>query len=173
MIEGKRILMIIASKDFRDEELFRTMEVIEKNGGKVTVASTTLEPITGMLGATATAEVLLSNVDVEDYDAIVFVGGLGSQQYFNDATAHSVAMKTVEQGKVLGAICIAPSTLANAGLLKGVKATCYESERQNLIRNGAQYTGNSVTTDGDIVTGNGPEAAKEFGKALVDRLAAK
>ncbi len=173
MIEGKRILMIIASKDFRDEELFHTMEVVEEDGGKVTVASTTLEPITGMLGATATAEVLLSNVDVEDYDAIVFIGGFGSQQYFNDATAHSVAMKAVEHGKVLGAICIAPSTLANAGLLKGVKATCYESERQNLIRNGAQYTGNSVTTDGDIVTGNGPEAAKEFGKALVDRLAAK
>ncbi len=173
MIQGKSILMVIASKDFRDEELFDTREVLEKNGGNVTVASTTLEKITGMMGGTATADILLSEVDAEDYDSVVFVGGFGSQQYFNDSTAHALAKKTVEKGKVLGAICIAPSTLANAGLLSGVRATAYESEKDNLTQKGAQYTGEPVTVDGDIVTGSGPDAARDFGKALVERIAAK
>ena len=173
MIQGKSILMIIASKDFRDEELFHTREVLEQNGGKVTVASTTRETITGMLGKTAVADILLSEANQADYDAIVFVGGFGAQEYFNDSTAQSLARKAAKDGKVLGAICIAPSILANAGLLKGVKATVYESERDNLVRNGAQYTGDKVTKDGDIVTANGPEAARAFGKALVGKIAEK
>ena len=39
-----------------------------------------------------------------------------------------------------------------------------------LISKGANYTGEQVTRDGNIITGNGPEAAKNFGKALVDAL---
>ena len=172
MIQGKSILMVIASKDFRDEELFDTKEVLERNGGKVTVASTTLDPITGMMGGTANADILLSDANAEDYDSVVFIGGFGAQQYFNDATAQGLAKSAAGSGKLVGAICIAPSILANAGLLDGKNATAWESEGSNLTRKGANYTGDPVTTDGDFVTGSGPTAAKDFGKALVEKLSA-
>ena len=173
MIQGKSILMVIAAGKFRDEELFHTKEVIEQNGGKVTIASTTIEPVTGMLGGKAKPDILLSSADPSKYDAVIFVGGGGAQQYFNDPTAHTLAKKTVEKSRTLGAICIAPSILANAGLLKGRKATSFSSEKGNLAKKGADYTGEPVTVDGDIVTGEGPTAAKKFGAAIVQCLEMK
>jgi len=71
---------------------------------------------------------------------------------------------------VVGAICIAPGILARAGILKGRKATVFPSEIEALKRNGAFYTALPVVIDGRIVTASGPEAAEEFGKALVKTL---
>ena len=72
--------------------------------------------------------------------------------------------------KIIAAICIAPVTLANAGILNGKKATVFPSGKNDLIRNGAKYTGDSVTVDGNIITANGPMAAEAFGKKIVEML---
>ena len=74
--------------------------------------------------------------------------------------------------KLVAAICVSPNTLANAGLLQGKQATVWEDEEliQNLKDKGANYTGLNVTIDGRIVTANGPHAAKEFGREIVELL---
>ena len=154
-ITGKKILMIIASQNFRDEELKDPKAIIEENGGEVTIASSSLEPARGMRGAVAKADILVKDVKVEDYDAVIFVGGMGASEYWNDATAHNIAKKANEAGKLVCAICIAPVTLANAGVLEGKKATVYSSEKRNL--RGAKYTGASVEVDGNIITADGPD----------------
>ena len=75
---------------------------------------------------------------------------------------------------MLSAICIAPVTLANSGVLKGKKGTVWTNEEskieQKLIDKGVNYTGKTVEIDGNIITANGPEAAEEFGKAIVNAL---
>jgi protease I len=100
----------------------------------------------------------------------VFIGGTGSSEYFNNPTAHSIAQEAAASGKLLGAICIAPSTLANAGLLDGRKATSYSSEEGNLKSKGATFTGAGVEADGKIITADGPSSAGQFGKALLEAL---
>jgi protease I len=57
----------------------------------------------------------------------------------------------------------------NAGILNGKKATSFPSERDNINAVGT-YTGNAVEVDGKIITGNGPQAAKEFGKKIAESL---
>jgi len=162
--------MIIAPRNFRDEELFHTKEELESSGISVTIASTTTDTATGMLGGTAKPDMTINDVNVDDYDAIVFVGGTGSSIYFNNPKAHEIARSAIEKGKLVGAICIAPSTLANAGLLNGKKATSYPSEENNLISKGADYTGNPVEKDGNIITATGPSAAREFGRMIAKSL---
>ena len=76
------------------------------------------------------------------------------------------------KGKVVAAICIAPRILANAGLLEGVKATCYESETEAIKKLGADFQPNDVVRDGKFVTANGPHAATDFGKAIAQALEA-
>ena len=169
-IAGKKVLMIIASNKFRDEELFESRKVLSQAGAVTTVASSKVGTITGMLGGEAEATLDIKKVEASDYDAVVFVGGTGASEYFNDPTAHKIAQYTVAAGKVLGAICIAPSTLANAGLLKGKKATCYASEKANLIAKQANYTGKGVEVDGKIITADGPGSAKAFGQAILKAL---
>lgn len=165
----KKVLMIIAPENFRDEELFHTKEEIEKVGS-VVVASKVTGEIKGMLGATAKAEITLDDVNINDYDAVIFVGGTGSAIYFDDTQALKIAKEAYALGKVVGAICIAPSILANAGILEGRKATCYPSEKDNIASKGAEYTGSTVEVDGKIVTGAGPQAAKEFGKKIAEMI---
>jgi len=167
---GKSVLMIIASNNFRDEEYLHPREVLENEGAKITIASSTKKEVTGMLGTKVIPDILMSEVNIDDYDAVIFVGGSGANEYWENEKAHEIAKKAYEKSKVIGAICIAPVTLARAGLLKGKKATVYTSEIENIKKEGAIYTGNSVEVDGKIVTGNGPTAAKEFGEKIAELL---
>lgn len=170
-LTGKKVVMIIAEKNFRDEELLEPRKVLEDKGTSVTLASTTLRAATGMFGAKAKPDILVSEVKVDEYDVIIFVGGAGASQYWNDSTAHSIAREALQKNKILCAICIAPVTLANAGVLSGKKATVWESEREKLEAKGASYTGKAVEIAGKIITANGPQAAKEFGRSIARALA--
>ena len=169
-LKGKKALMIIASQNFRDEELEKPREILRGKGIKVTIASSSLNIAKGMLGLRIKPDILIENAQVEDYDAIIFVGGTGATEYFNNSIAHQIVQKAYKQNKVLAAICIAPVTLANAGVLSGKKATVWKSERKTLEAKGAIFTGNSVEVDGKIITANGPQAAEQFGKAIVEAL---
>jgi protease I len=169
-LEGKKVLMIIAKKDFRDEEFLKPKEVFERNGAKVTVASSSLETSSGMLGAKVRPEILIENVKVTDYDAIVFVGGVGAIEYLDNPVAHSIAKEAIRHNRVLAAICIAPAILANADVLKDKKATVWKTEARRLQSRGAKYTGADLEVDGRIITANGPNAAKKFGEKILEAL---
>lgn len=166
----KRAVLIIASANFRDEELFQTKSELEKANIETVIASTKTGVIRGMLRGRAEAEILVSKLNVDDYDAIIFVGGSGAKEYFNNSVALNIARQARDKQKVLAAICIAPAVLANAGLLDGLRATSFSSERIKLQRAGAQYTGSDVERDGLIITASGPEAATQFGKTIVEAL---
>lgn len=169
-LPGKKILMVVAPKNFRDEEFSEPKEIFEKAGAEVIIASKDVSQATGMFGATAAVDRNLSQVEASDYDAIVFVGGSGAQVYFDAPEAHRLANDAFEQDKVVGAICITPSILANAGILQGKSATAFSSEQENLESKRAIYTGGPVTVDGKIVTASGPEAATAFGQKIIAAL---
>jgi protease I len=169
-ITGKKVLFIIASNNFRDEEFQQPKQIIEAKGGEVIVACSSLSASRGMLGAVVKPDILITDTNVGDYDAIIFIGGSGSSEYWDNPVAHKLAREAVAAGKVLGAICIAPVTLANAGVLKGKKATVFSSEVAKLRNMGAICSDASVEIDGKIVTANGPQAASMFGEAIVKLL---
>ena len=171
--KAKKAVLIVGRENFRDEELFETRRVLTQAGVKTVVASTKIGAIRGMLGRLAEATILMKDIVVNDYDAVIFIGGSGATEYFNSRLAWNIARETVQKRKILGAICIAPAVLANAGLLKGVRSTSFLSERDRLQRSGALYTGVPVERDGLIITGSGPMASVQFGRAIADALADK
>lgn len=166
---NKKILMVIAPVDFRDEEYFETRKILEDVGNKITVANSTGQPSKSMFGKIVKVDKSLNDVNSKDFDAIVFIGGSGTGIYFNNQHALSLAKDFNNDDKVIAAICMAPSILAKAGILDGKKATAFPSERDNINAVG-NYTGKTVEVDGKIITGNGPLAAKEFGKKISEAL---
>ena len=166
---NKKVLMVIAPIDFRDEEYFETRKVLEDVGNKITVANSTGQPSKSSFGKIVKVDKTFYNVSVKDYDAIVFVGGSGTRVYFDNQQALNLARDFNKAGKIVAAICIAPSILSNAGILVGKKATAFGSERDNINATGT-YTGKPVEHDGKIITANGPLAAKEFGKKISEAL---
>jgi protease I len=167
---AKTVALVIAEKIFRDEEYQVPKALLKQAGFNVITVSTTLEKAVGKLGLSVKPDQLLADFSVSQADALLFIGGGGASQYFNDSTAHRLAWDYARKGKIIGAICIAPVILARAGLLAGKKATVFPDGRADLEQNGACYTGNPVEVDGLVITGNGPEAAEEFGRKAVELL---
>lgn len=164
-----KFLMVIAPENFRDEELEEPKNVLEQAGIDVTIASRT-DKAKGMLGKEVEVDKDLSDVNSDDYDGVVFVGGTGTAKYFNDPEVLDLARAFYENDKVIGAICIAPSILANAGLLENKKATCFPSERENLLEKKCEFVEKGVVADGLIVTSAGPKYAKDFGEKILELM---
>jgi len=164
------IVMVIAPTVFRDEEYAHPKKVLESRGATVVTASSVPGECTGKLGMKAFASLSVAEAADAPWDAVVFVGGAGASVFFDDEQAHRLARETAARGAVVAAICVAPSTLAHAGLLSGIRATAFPSQEQDLVAHGALWTGSPVTVDGRFVTANGPEAATAFGEAVADVL---
>lgn len=162
--------MVIASSQFRDEEYAKPRKILESAGVGVTVASSSLKEAAGMLGLKVTPDILLKDAKMSEYDAVIFVGGMGATEYWTSKEAHALAKESFDQKKPTAAICLAPMTLANAGLLKGKRATIWADAVSDFKTKGVLYTGKAVEKDGQIITGSGPDAAEEFGKALLKAL---
>lgn len=166
------ILFVIAPKNFRDEELLEPLHAVEGSGRPVLVASTRSGACVGVGGTSVEAQLALAEVDPMQLDGIVFVGGPGARVLFDDPEAHRLARELFDAGKLVGAICIAPVILARAGLLRGRRATVFESETSALQEAGARVEPLGVVTDGTLITARGPREARDFGKALVKALEA-
>ncbi|MBI3331568.1 DJ-1/PfpI family protein [Candidatus Peregrinibacteria bacterium] len=185
----KPALVIIAQTGYQDIELEGTRKGLFGAGFDVVLASKAIGPCRGKLGGTEQASIAMKDVNVSDYDRIAFIGGPGAGALKDDSNALRIARETVAAKIPLGAICIAPTILAAAGVLKGKKATVWDSgpahrsvsarpsrdgslgegggeQIEFLKQKGADYSGEAVTRDGLIVTGNGPKAAEEFGRTF-------
>lgn len=160
-----KILSVIAPQGYQGVEYSHSRAALEKAGHQVLTASTT-KKAKAKDGSVVKVDVLLKAVKPEDYDAILFVGGPGVYEYFDDVAVLNLAKRFHKAGKTVAAICAAPSILANAGLLKGVKATCFPSQASNLKAKGAHFTGKAVECDNCIVTADGPTSAEAFGEKI-------
>lgn len=174
-LTGKNVAMIIAFKDFRDEEYFVPKGILEAAGAEIKTASSQKGTAIGADGGEVEVNLLVSEINPADFDAVIFIGGPGTLKYLDNEDSYKVVQETVSQEKVLAAICIAPVILAKAGVLGGKKATVWSSPLDKsavkiLEENGAIFQDELIVVDGKLITGNGPTAAKEFGETLVETL---
>ena len=162
--------MMVAPENYQDKEFEIPKKIIEEAGHQVIVGSKYKGKATGKLGGSVEVEVTLREVVVDQYDGIIFVGGPGAACYVDDDEAHQLVRLASSIGKAVGAICIAPTILANAGILSGVKISIFPSEEDNARSKGAEIISADVTVDRNIVTGSGPYAAEEFGHRFLEAL---
>jgi protease I len=164
------VLLIIAQNDFQDKEYSTVRSLLEEKGYSVKVATSQRGTAVGVMGLVVTPDLMLSEVKVDDYAGVIFIGGSGAESLFGSDLAHQIASEAVQEKKVVGAICIAPIILARAGILKGKRATVYYSMSKELEKLGAIYTGSEVEVEERIVTANGPDASWQFAEAIVNSL---
>jgi protease I len=170
---NKKVAMVIAFKDFRDEEYFVPREILEEAGAEVKTASNKKGTAIGADGGEVEVDFLVSEINPVEFDAIVFIGGPGALKNLDNEDSYQLAKETISQDKILAAICISPVILAKAGVLEGKKATVWSSPLDKsavkiLTEKGAIYQDELVVVDGKIITGNGPQAARKFGETLVE-----
>lgn len=161
-----QVLFIIAPDNFRDEEYRIPESILSKKGVIVLTASTTVKQVTGMLGLKVKPDLPLESAKEISFDALLLVGGNGAKSLWDNQYLHKLVKDFYQKKKLIGAICFAPVILARAGILKGKRATVYETAVNELKEKDAVYTGAAVEQDGLILTGNGPSAANLFGQTF-------
>ena len=170
----KKVLMVIPPVNFRDEELFVPKEFLESKGVKVDVASLVKTPVRGMLGKTIIPSLLVSDVVLDEYDAVAFIGGIGveDRKLYENRECVNLAKLAFSRGKVVAAICIAPKILAAAGVLRNRKSTVFSSGKDFIRAKGADYVYQDAVRDGMVITANGPAAAARFAELIYEILSA-
>jgi protease I len=169
-IPKDRVLMIISKRNFRDEELLEPKRILEENNYLVDIANEKGEESVGMYGTRIEPQLNFSKIVVNDYEAIIFVGGQGAMDYWNNTFAQKMAKEAYLKGKILGAICMAVGTLANAKLIKGKKVTGWPDVKDLVIKAGGIYTEADIEIAGRIITAKGPKQAQKFGEEILKLL---
>lgn len=167
---SEKVVMIVASENFRDEELLIPKDMLETNRFKVILASSSLAPARGELGTVVKPDILLEDINIEEYKAVVFIGGSGASEFWDNPVAHKIAVQAKDADIVVAAICSAPITLAKSGILKDKKATVWSKLAEDLKEYGGKYSGRQLQVDGNIITAVGPQVSVAFADAIIKVL---
>lgn len=169
-----KALLIIAQQNYQDIELNGTKDALTEKGVDCEIASPTGDSATGKLGGVVTPDLAIKDASVDNYEAIVTIGGPGAPSLINVHEYNDLVKASVEKDKITAAICIASTLLAKNGLLTGKRATVWNGDGQQgplLESHGATFVDEEVVIDEKIITGNGPSAAKKFGETIAEALA--
>ena len=166
----KRINVYLAD-GFEEIEAITIIDVLRRGAVKVfTVSVKESLMVKGAHGIEIKADMNIRSIET-DLDGHILPGGPGAEILFNSEELKKVFIEANQSGKLLGAICAAPSVLGRWGLLKGKKATAYPGYEKYLV--GADLLKDKVVKDGNIYTSRGPGTAMEFGLSLVEALSSK
>ncbi len=144
------------------------VDVVRRTGEMeiVTIAIGATKEVISSHNVTFLADTLVAEVNYDELDGIILPGGMpGTINLGANETVNAVIKKFAAEGKLVAAICAAPSVLGAAGILEGRHATCHPGFEEKLI--GATCLEDAVVIDGHIVTSRGMGTAVDFGLAIV------
>lgn len=128
--------------------------------------------VTSSHGVTIQADTTIDQLNFEEYSMLVLPGGMpgttneGNCKLLTDWVRNFADREA--DGKMVAAICAAPSILAKLGLLKGKQATCNPSVAAILDENGAKLRWSRVAVDGNLITSQAMGTAIPFGLTIVE-----
>lgn len=132
----------------------------------VMISITGKKEVTGSHGITFHGDALVADVDYSQLDGIVLPGGMpGTLHLGANETVNAVIKQFATDGKLVSAICAAPSVLGAAGILVGKNATCHPGFEEKLI--GANTKEDAVVVDRNVITSRGMGTAISFALEIV------
>lgn len=162
-------VLVVLAPGFEEIEALSVVDILRRGGVHVLVAGLVDGPIPGRSGIRVLPDLHLADVDVDTLDALVLPGGMpGAKHLREDARVADICRTLHSKGRLLAAICAAPTVLATLGLLAGKRATSFPGVRNELV--GVEYCEERVVCDGNIVTSRAPGTALEFALVLLERL---
>ena len=154
---------------FEETEALAPLDILRRGGVEVKTVGVTGGYVTGAHGITVKADILPPIALKDNTDAVILPGGgVGTQNLDASVLVKEAVQSAYSSGKLICAICAAPSVLGKMGLLRGKKATCYPGFEKYL--DGAELSEANVAESGNVITANGMGAALDFGFAVLARL---
>jgi protease I len=128
--------------------------------------------IEGKNGHSQPVDLVASQADAADFDALVLPGGVVNADHLRmDADSVALAKAFFEQHKPVGAICHAAWTLIEAGVVEGRTLTSYPSLATDLRNAGATWVDEEVVVDEGLVSSRTPDDLPAFNAKVVEEVA--
>jgi len=113
-----------------------------------------------------------TEVQVDDYDAVLVLGGRAPEYLRNDARVLEIVREFDRREKWVFAICHGVQVLASAGLTAGARVTAYENCRVDVEQAGGEYVADQQSVrHGRMVTGQTWQSHPEFYREVMSCLA--
>jgi len=164
-----RSVYVFCADGFEEVEGLTAVDLLRRAGVSVTMVSIMgRTKITGARNISVNTDILIEDIK-EEADMLVLPGGMPGTMNLGVDVAVTGALKQMNRdGKIVAAICAAPSVLGKCGILEGKKATCYPGFEDKLT--GAEIVNKAVVTDGNVITSRGLGTSMEFGFELIKKL---
>jgi protease I len=174
-LKGKKVAFLVAEM-FEEVELTKPWEALEQAGAELELVSLEDGEVQGFnhydKGGSFKVDKPVEEASANDYDGLVLPGGVGNPDNLRqDENAVRFVRDFFEQGKPVGAICHAPWTLIEAGVVRGRTLTSFPSLQTDLRNAGANWVDEEVHVDQGLVTSRKPDDIPAFNSKLIEELA--
>ncbi len=175
-LKGKRIA-ILATDGFEQSELIEPRKALDAAGAITTIVSLKEGEIRGWKdnnwGEAVKVDVVLKPGLEGEFDALVLPGGVANPDKLRmEPKAVEFVKAFAINGKPIGAICHAPWTLIEAGVVKGKKLTSWPSLKTDITNAGGIWEDSEVVVDKGLITSRNPNDIPAFNRKLIEQFAA-
>lgn len=154
---------------FEEIEAVTIIDLFRRAGIEVTVAGVHGTSATGSHGITMQCDARIEGCNFDGADALVLPGGMpGSRALRESEPVRDAVTRLVSDGKLVAAVCAAPTVLASCGVLRGRRATSHPAHAHEM--DDSIYVEDAVVEDGNIITSRGAGTSIDFALAVVARL---
>ena len=175
-LSGKRVAFLVAPEGVEQVELTEPWKAVEEAGGSPELLSTESGEVQAFnhldKADTFGVDRTISDADASDYDGLVLPGGVANPDFLRtDEDAVAFVRAFFEQAKPVAAICHAPWTLIEAGVVRGRTVTSWPSLQTDLRNAGANWVDEEVVVDQGLVSSRKPDDLPAFCAKVVEELA--
>lgn len=159
------MIYVFLADGFEEVEAIAPIDVLRRCGLEVCTVGVTGTIVRGSHNIPVQCDVAVESADFSDAEAIVLPGGMpGTLHLKENPLVTACVQAAYDGGKIVAAICAAPSVLGEMGLLNGKEAICFPGFEDKLT--GARLSASPVCQDGTVITAKGAGAALEFGEKI-------
>lgn len=174
-LDGMKVA-ILAAEGFEQAELLEPRKALDDAGAQTQVVSPAKGEVQGWKhfekSVKVRVDVPLENADADDFDALLLPGGVANpDQLRTMPKAVEFVRKFFDAGKPVAAICHAPWTLIEAGVVKGRTITSWPSLKTDLANAGAKWVDQEVVADNGLVTSRKPADIPAFNRKMIEEFA--
>lgn len=161
---------IFLANGYEEVEALTTVDVLRRGNFEVVMVSMQEDADTvGSHGIRVIADAVFDSCDFRDADAIILPGGMpGTKKLDEDERVRRVVKSQYDAGRLVAAICAAPSVLGHLGILKGKNAVCFPGFEKELT--GATVVEGLACGDCNVVTGKSMGGAMDFALTIYEKL---
>ncbi len=168
------MIAVLFAEGFEEVEALAPVDVMRRAGLDVTLAGVAGKEVTGSHGIRVGMDALAEDLDPDKLEALVLPGGgKGTENLEKSPVVQGLIDACTKKGKLIAAICAAPSILAHKGLLEGKEATAFPNFQDALADGGAELSESYVCLDGSFLTARGMGVSTQFGLKLVETLVSR